>query len=205
MIKRTSQFLLVLGMQNKQRKIFQLTGLSGAGKTTLASGVKERLGEQGYKIEVLDGDEIRKTLSADLGFTRSDRLEHLRRLAGIANTIEADVILIAVINPYAESRSFFRESCNAGLIWNRCNLAVLRQRDTKGLYQKAFLPEDHPAKLRNLTGVNDVFEEPSDADLIIDTDKTGIEESVRQICNYIGSEYGRATENAVSSDHGLKT
>lgn len=167
------------------KQIFQFTGLSGVGKSTLSQIVKERLVQEGCKVEILDGDELRKTLSVDLGFSEQDRLEHLRRVAHLATVTKADVVLIAVINPYERGRLLFKEKCNAELIWLKCELEVLKERDTKGLYYRAFLPEDHPDKLSNLTGVNAPFEEPVNVGLTVFTDNQTVGEAATEICCYI--------------------
>lgn len=167
------------------KSVFQFTGLSGAGKSTLSLALSRDLMASGLSVAILDGDELRKTISADLGFSQLDRLTHLKRVAHLATTMEADVVLIAVINPYEQGRQLFKQQCSAKLIWLNCPLAELKKRDTKGLYRRAYLPDEHPEKLANLTGVNAPFEEPQFADLIVDTDCLSIEESTNQIANYI--------------------
>lgn len=178
----------MIKFRQKMQCIVQFTGLSGVGKTTLAFFAARELSAAGYKVAVLDGDDLRKTLSADLGFSRRDRLEHLRRLAWLTNETDADVVLVAVINPYEQSRAYFRSRGCGALVWLRCDLAVLRSRDTKGLYARAFLPPGHPDRLDNLTGVNDPYEEPTDADLIIDTGKETLEEAGEKLVAYLLSE-----------------
>lgn len=168
-----------------QKKVFQFTGLSGSGKTTLAIEVKKLLEKQGCTVEVLDGDEIRKSISADLGFSREDRLENMRRIALCAKKSSSNVVLIAAVNPYREGREYLREHCQAELVWIRCQISVLRQRDTKGLYKKALLPNNDPRKLENLTGINDPFEDPEQADFTIDTDKENVNRSTERLFNYI--------------------
>ncbi|MNK23530.1 putative adenylyl-sulfate kinase [compost metagenome] len=172
-------------MPTISKNVFQFTGLSGVGKSTLSLAVREKLSKKGYKVEILDGDELRKTISADLGFSEIDRLTHLNRVAQLAAKVNADIVLIAVINPYEKGRQLFRECADAKLIWLRCSLQVLKSRDTKGLYQRAFLPDDHPDKLRNLTGVNAPFEYPEQADLIIDTDRLEIDQAAELIVQHI--------------------
>lgn len=167
------------------KRVIQFTGLSGAGKTTLSFAIKQDLTTKGYKVVVLDGDELRKTISIDLGFSEKDRLEHLKRVADLADAISADFVLIAVINPYEVGRQIFKEQCGAKLIWLRCQISILRQRDTKGLYRRAFLPTNDPDRLSNLTGVNAPFEEPIHADLIVDTDQLEVEEASALIVNFI--------------------
>jgi adenylylsulfate kinase len=175
-------------VDKRKKKIFQFTGLSGSGKTTLALEVGTLLREQGYVVQVLDGDEMRKSISAGLGFSRSDRLENMKRIARYARECPADVVLIAVINPYAEGRDYIRHNTRAPLIWIRCGVDILKQRDTKGLYKKALLPDSHPARLGNLSGINDPFEEPQDADFVVDTDKDSIARSAFHLCAYISGK-----------------
>ncbi len=161
--------------------IFQFCGLSGAGKTTLANALSNELDAKGYRVKVIDGDVYRQTLCKDLGFSRADRIENVRRLGIYATSLseEFDFIFIAVINPYEEGREILRESCNAKLVWIKCDIAVLINRDTKGLYQKALLPDGHPDKIYNLTGLNDVFENPVAVDLVVNTDLLSIEDSLQ--------------------------
>ncbi|WP_113660995.1 adenylyl-sulfate kinase [Pedobacter nanyangensis] len=170
------------------KNVFQFTGLSGVGKSTLSAAVSEKLMAKGYQVTVLDGDELRKTISADLGFSEEDRLAHLTRVAQLAASINTDVILIAVINPYEKGRQVFRDYANAKLIWLRCGLAELKKRDTKGLYHRAYLPDGHPDKLTNLTGVNAPFEKPMEPDLVIDTDHLNITDASAEIGSYILKE-----------------
>ncbi|WP_442795369.1 adenylyl-sulfate kinase [Pelobium manganitolerans] len=174
--------------KTQRKKVFQFTGLSGSGKTTLAIEVKKLLTEQGYTVEVLDGDEMRKSISADLGFSREDRLENMRRIARCAKESAADVVLIAAVNPYREGREYLRAHCQAELVWIRCQINVLKQRDPKGLYKKALLPNHDPRKLKNLTGVNDPFENPELADLTINTDKENINHSTERLFSYISEK-----------------
>lgn len=175
-------------MDKREKKIFQFTGLSGSGKSTLALEVSKLLQEQGYTVQVLDGDEMRRSISAGLGFSRADRLENMRRIARYARESLADVVLIAVINPYAEGREYMRQDCRAALVWIRCGIDILKQRDTKGLYKKALLPDGDPAKLDNLSGVNDPFEEPEDANFVVDTDKDSIVRSAFHLGTYISGK-----------------
>lgn len=160
--------------------IFQFCGLSGAGKTTLANALYNDLQGRGYRVKVIDGDVYRQTLCKDLGFSRADRIENVSRLGVYAASLreEFDFIFIAAINPYEEGREVVRRSCSAKLVWIKCEIEVLINRDTKGLYQKALLPDGHPDKIYNLTGLNDVFEIPVAADLVIDTDLLSIEGSL---------------------------
>lgn len=174
----------------RMKRVVQFTGLSGVGKTTLATFASERLATLGYRVTVLDGDELRKTISAELGFSKQDRLEHLRRLAHLATEIEGDIVLVAAINPYEQGRAYFREVCDASLVWISSDLEVLRLRDTKGLYARAFLPEGHPQRLANLTGVNDPYEIPRESDLHIDTGKEALKDAGTKLIQYLKTKIG---------------
>jgi adenylylsulfate kinase len=167
--------------------ILQLTGLSGAGKSTLADTLKKDLEDKGLAAEVIDGDRYRKTISRDLGFSAADRKENIRRLAAVANTFRQQgiIAIIAAINPFEETRKEVAQRFGAKTIWVRCDLEILIQRDTKGLYRKALLPETDPQKIRNLSGINDPFETPSAPDLVIDTGSTDFETSKQSLLSFV--------------------
>lgn len=167
--------------------IIQLTGLSGAGKTTISNYVKNKLGEQGLKVEIIDGDTYRKTLCADLGFSHEDRCENIRRLAKAALSFSdsRDLAIIAAINPFEEIREELKTSYGVKTVWINCKVDVLIERDTKGLYKRALLPENHPDKLHNLTGINDNYDQPQKCDLIINTHTETTEASGDKLCEFI--------------------
>ncbi len=170
--------------------IFQLTGLSGAGKTTLATQVVELLRAKGMAAEMIDGDVYRKTICKDLGFTKEDRLENIRRLGTVAGALskEGKIVLIAAISPFQEARWELERNYQARTVFLHCSLEVLRQRDTKGLYRKAALPEGHPDKVQLLTGVSDVYEAPINPHLMIDTGKEPLTLSVAKLLDFIIGE-----------------
>jgi adenylylsulfate kinase len=167
--------------------IFQLTGLSGAGKTTVASKVVSCLVSKGVDATLIDGDVYRKTICKDLGFSKKDRLENIRRLGLIANefSLVGKTVIIAAINPYESARNELKIKYSAKTVWINCDLTILRNRDTKELYKKADLPDGHPDKIQFLTGVSDTFEKPANADLVIDTGILSIDQSVAILYNYI--------------------
>lgn len=167
--------------------LLQMTGLSGAGKTTISSHVKEHLQHLGYQVELLDGDVFRKTLCRDLGFSKEDRCENIRRMGFVADLLTRNniIVIIAAINPYEEIRRELQDNYGAKTVWVNCEIETLKQRDTKGLYRRAFLPENHPEKIKNLTGVNDVFEIPQNADLVLDTAQESVTQSVQKVVNFI--------------------
>jgi adenylylsulfate kinase len=167
--------------------LFQMTGLSGSGKSSIANLLKYRLLDMDFKVETIDGDEFRKTLCEDLGFSKEDRIENIKRLGFVANLLSRNEIItiIAAINPYNVARNELKERYNAKLIYIKCDIETLCQRDTKGLYQRAFLPKNHPDKIHNLTGVNDTFETPENPDLVIDTSEENLEDSLRKVLDFI--------------------
>jgi adenylylsulfate kinase len=172
--------------------IFQLTGLSGAGKTTLASRVVGLLLEQHIAAEIIDGDVYRKTICKDLGFRKEDRLENIRRLGAVANgfSSEGKVAIIAAINPYEQARKELEDQYNARTVFIKCDLETLHQRDTKGLYKKAALPEGHPDKVILLTGVSDTYEIPSSPAMVIDTGTETLDFSTRKLFEFICKQIG---------------
>lgn len=168
--------------------ILLFCGLSGAGKSTLANSVKELLGRQSIPVEVIDGDAYRACLFADLGYSRQDRSENLRRLGYLADKFAAHgiVTIISAISPYDDVRkelvALYRD---VKVVFVDCALDELRRRDTKGLYRRASLPDDAPDKLTCLTGVNDPFEPPSEPDLYLNTRDSGIVECTARVCEYV--------------------
>ena len=168
--------------------LLQFTGLSGAGKTTIANQVRQHLIELQYKVEILDGDEYRKTLCRDLGFSREDRRENNRRLGMLGIILLRNDILtiISTINPYEADRQELRNSSDKVFtIFIRCDFNTLVKRDGKGLYQRAMNTRHPMGFINNLTGVNDPYEPPEDPDLIIDTDIESISESTQKLMSFI--------------------
>ncbi len=167
----------------------QLTGLSGSGKTTLAVNTKKLFEAEHYKLEILDGDEYRKHLCRDLGFSKEDRLENIRRLGFIGLLLASYhvITIMSAVNPYEQMRQELKRP-NSRLIWIDCPIEILKKRDTKGLYKKAQLPEDNIDKIRNLSGYNDPYETPVNYDLRIDTGYENPQTSTMKLLNYIKSE-----------------
>lgn len=165
-------------MSNKGFTIW-FTGLSGAGKSTLAEAIEERLKAHGRNVEVLDGDIVRLHLSKGLGFSREDRDTNIKRIGFVCSLLTRnDVICIsAAISPYREARQWARtEIGNFFEVYLKCPIEVCRQRDVKGLYKLV-----DEGKIKGFTGVDDPYEEPEYPELVIDTDKETVEESVRHI------------------------
>jgi len=166
----------------------QLTGLSGSGKSTIANGVKKLLQSNGYRVEVIDGDVYRKKICPDLGFSRTDRHKNIRRLGFISNKFAEHGIIsiLAAINPYEEIRKeLLLYGRHVKTVWINCDMDTLVKRDNKQLYKRAMLPDDHPDKIKNLTGVNDPYELPENPDLVIDTAAEDEDTSIEILFNYI--------------------
>jgi adenylylsulfate kinase len=156
-----------------------LTGLSGAGKSTLARLIERRLRELDRNVEVLDGDVVRTHLSRGLGFSRTDRDTNIKRIAFVCNLLTRNgvVSIAAAISPYHEARGWARKEIgNFVEVYVKCPLDVCRQRDVKGLYKQV-----EEGKIKGFTGVDDPYEEPDHPELVIETDKETIEESVTHI------------------------
>ncbi|MBS1512502.1 MAG: adenylyl-sulfate kinase [Bacteroidetes bacterium] len=168
--------------------IIQFCGMSGAGKTTLARAAQKELQRRGIAVEIIDGDEYRASLCKGLGFSKQDRMENMRRMAFVAHQLSryGIVSIICAINPYEEMRKEIRDIYpNVSTAHLDCSVEVLKIRDTKGLYQKAFLSADNPNKITNLTGINDPFEVPKEPDLYINTDTDTIVKCVNKLVQFI--------------------
>ena len=155
------------------------TGLSGAGKTTLARMVEDQLIARGHKVEVLDGDVIRTNLSKGLGFSKEDRDTNIRRIGFVCNLLTRnDVVAIAAaISPYREVRDELRRDIGAFVeVYVSCPIDVLAERDVKGLYKKALAGE-----IKNFTGVDDPYESPLAAEVVVETDIETPEQSAARI------------------------
>lgn len=170
--------------------VIWFTGLSGAGKSTLAMRVERALFNKGYQTYVLDGDNVRKGLNADLGFKPEDRAENIRRV-GEVSALQCDaglVCLTAFISPYRADRRRARETCKDGdfhEVYIKADVATCESRDPKGLYKKA-----RSGEIPNFTGISSPYEAPDKPELIVDTMKYSIEECVEQITDYIEKNIG---------------
>ena len=164
--------------------VFWFTGLSGAGKSTLAMLVEKQLFEKGYNTYVLDGDNVRHGLCADLGFSPEDRAENIRRIGELA-ALQADAGLITVtafISPYQADRNRARTARPKQFheIYVKADLATCEERDPKGLYKKA-----RDGKISEFTGIDSPYEPPQNPELVVDTQTNDIDTCVRQIVEYV--------------------
>lgn len=186
------------GMQSKGFTIW-LTGLPGAGKTTLAQLIGEEFRAIELPVEILDGDEIRQRFTQYLGFSREDRDENIRRIAFLAKQLShvGTVVIVAAISPYARARKDARmEIGNFVEVYVQCPLETCIQRDPKGLYAKAKRGE-----LLQLTGFSDPYEEPVTPDVIVHTNQETPRQSLEKIFQYLS---GRKFVHAPSSTQMLE-
>lgn len=170
----------------------QMTGLSGAGKSTIANAAKPKLEALGYRVEIIDGDEYRKSLSRGLGFSKEDRNENIRRLGFVGKVLARNgvVAVMAAINPYNDIRE---ELCandpSCKLVHVACDIPTLCGRDPKGLYKKALLPDSDPQKIKNFTGISDPYEAPLSPDLVLNTAAQTLDESVVAFVTFVQENY----------------
>ncbi len=167
--------------------VIWLTGPSGAGKTTLANALAERLEELGYSVEVLDGDGIRTKLYPDLGFSEREREIHNKVVIEMARLLAKNgvITIVALISPFRSVREYAREQIEKFIeVYVKCPLEVRIKRDPKGLYSKALKGE-----IKGLTGYDGVYEEPENPDIVVDTSKLSVEEEVEYLINKL-KEFG---------------
>ena len=162
------------------------TGLSGAGKSTIAEVVEAELRGRGLRVEVLDGDVVRTHLSKGLGFSKEDRDTNIRRIAFVADLLSRNgvVAITAAISPYREIRDEARELMGDRFveIYVKATVEECARRDVKGLYEKAFKGE-----IKEFTGVSDPYEPPLDPEITIDTEAQTVEESAARVLAYLDS------------------
>lgn len=160
------------------------TGLSGSGKSTVASALQEKLFDQGKISYILDGDNIRHGLNSDLGFSEKDRKENIRRIGEVANLfVDAGIITItSFISPHMKERNDIRKKLRKKFIeiYVKCNIEECEKRDPKGLYKKA-----RSGEIKDFTGIHQEYEEPLNPEITVNTSEQNIEESVNVIYDYL--------------------
>jgi bifunctional enzyme CysN/CysC len=172
-------------LKNQRPRVLWFTGLSGAGKSTIANLVEKKLHALGRHTFVLDGDNVRHRLNRDLGFTDADRVENIRRVGEVASLM-ADaglIVLTAFISPFRAERRMVREMLHAGEfveIFVDTPLAEAEKRDAKGLYKKA-----RSGRLKNFTGIDSPYEPPENPEIRVDTTRLSAEEAAEQIVEYL--------------------
>lgn len=177
-----------MSKENKNSQIgFTLwfTGLSGAGKSTIANILEVKFKELGLKVEILDGDVVRTHLSKGLGFSKEDRDTNIRRIGYVASLLSRNgvIAITAAISPYCEIRDEVRTMHdNFVEVYAKCPLEAVEKRDVKGLYKKA-----RNGEIPQFTGVSDPYEEPSNPEIMVETNKEKPEESANKILNWLKS------------------
>jgi adenylyl-sulfate kinase len=159
--------------------VIWLTGLSGAGKSTIAKSLSRCL----WDVEVLDGDEVRTNLSKGLSFSKEDRDINILRIGYVARLLakHGAYVVVAAISPYREAREQVRHSTkNFVEVYCKASLDTLKKRDPKGLYKRVLAGE-----IKGFTGIDDPYEEPMVPDLTLDTENTTVEECVTRLLNYL--------------------
>ncbi len=173
-------------MLNKHASgLLWFTGFSGAGKSTVAHGVERELFKLGIRSYVLDGDHIRYGVNSDLGFSRNDRRENIRRMAEISRLfVDAGLMVLACfISPYREDRALVRNKFpgdNFYEIYVKCPIQECVRRDPNGKYKMA-----RQGLIKNYTGISAPYEEPEDPDLVLDTEKTVIDDSIQLVLQFM--------------------
>ena len=179
------EFKLSRAIRNEQNKhssfVVWFTGLSGSGKSSLANALEQRLFEDGYKVYVLDGDNIRLGINNDLDFTDAGRNENIRRVAEVAKLmVDAGIIVItSFISPFKMQRKAAKEVIGVNdfvEVFIDCPIEVCEQRDIKGLYKKA-----RKGEIKHFTGINSPYEAPENPDISVPTNNQDIKECIDQI------------------------
>lgn len=168
-------------LKSQKAMCIWFTGLSGAGKSTLANLLEQRLTALGRHTYLLDGDNVRHGLNRDLGFSDADRSENIRRAAEVSRLmVDAGlIVIVSFISPFDFERKFARSLFADGRfkeVYVKAPLEVCEARDAKGLYAKA-----RRGQLPNFTGIDSPYEAPSDAEIVVETDKLSKEEAVSEI------------------------
>lgn len=165
--------------------VIWLTGIPSSGKTTTARALREQLENMGFKVEILDGDEIRENLSPELGFSKKDRELNVKRVTYVSHLLSRNgiMVVVALISPFRSFREYARSvigGSNFVEVWVKCSVESCIKRDSKGLYKKA-----HKGAITNLTGVQDSYEVPLNPEVVIDTEQQSPQFCVNRILNYL--------------------
>jgi adenylyl-sulfate kinase len=163
--------------------VLWLTGLSGAGKSTIAAKLAPALAERGHRVELLDGDEVRTNLCQGLGFSRADRDTNIARIGYVAGKLAKHgvAVLVAAISPYRQARDQVRAQVDNFIeIHVAAPVATCAQRDPKGLYAKALSGE-----ISNFTGVSDPYEPPLAPEIVLHTETQSVDESIHQVLGWL--------------------
>ncbi|MEH1929762.1 MAG: adenylyl-sulfate kinase [Nostoc sp.] len=156
-----------------------LTGLSGAGKTTISQGVELQLKTRGFPVEILDGDVVRTHLCQGLGFSKEDRDINIRRIGFVASLLSRHqvIVIVSAISPYKETREEVRQMTgNFVEVYVKASLNICEKRDVKGLYAKA-----RSGEIKQFTGIDDPYEEPVNPEITCNTEQETVDESIAKV------------------------
>ncbi|OUS31483.1 adenylyl-sulfate kinase [Gammaproteobacteria bacterium 45_16_T64] len=172
-------------LKNQRPFLLWLTGLSGAGKSTIANELECEMYRGGHHSYILDGDNVRQHLNGDLGFSNGDRVENIRRIAEVSKLfVDSGMIIIAAfISPFRAERELAKRLLEEGEfveVYVKASLDICEKRDSKGLYKKARLGE-----IKNFTGIDSPYEEPVSPDIVIDNALNSVEDNVQIILAYL--------------------
>lgn len=167
------------------------TGMSAAGKSTIAHTLESELFARGRLTAVFDGDNVRHGLNKDLGFSKADREENIRRIAEVAKLFVENglIVMTAFISPYRDDREKVRSIMGKDFveIYIKCPIEELEKRDPKGIYKKA-----RAGLVKDFTGISAPYEEPLNPELVFDTSAMSVEECVKELLDYLNSHHNRA-------------
>ena len=172
-------------LNNHRSIVLWFTGLSGSGKSTLAHALEEKLFQKSCRTFVLDGDNVRHGLNSNLGFSETGRTENIRRISEVSKLMLESglIVMTAFISPIKKDRNEARKLISSGdfiEIYCKASLETCENRDVKGLYKRA-----RAGEITNYTGIDSPYEVPENPELIVDTDKQSLEESVSSILNFL--------------------
>jgi adenylyl-sulfate kinase len=169
--------------QKRSAVVIWLTGLSGAGKTTIGKALEEELLKRGAQVEFLDGDDLRRTISSELGFSNEDRETHAKRVSYLSHLLSRNgiITIVALISPFRSSRHYARNLVgNFVEVWVQCSIDTCQRRDPKGLYKKA-----QEGKINNMTGIQAPYEAPVDPEVIVNTEEIKPQECAAKIISFL--------------------
>jgi adenylyl-sulfate kinase len=163
--------------------VLWFTGLPCSGKTTVADKVAEKMKAKDMKVERLDGDIVRKSLTRDLGFSKEDRDKNIERVTFVAMILSRNgvAVLPAFVSPYIGARDNARKECTNFIeVFVKCSVEECEKRDVKGMYKKA-----REGIIKDFTGVDDPYEEPPNPEIVLETDKETLDESAQKVVEYL--------------------
>ena len=172
-------------VNSKKTWTIWFVGLHCSGKTTISKKIANVLRSKHIKLEVFDGDEVRKTISSDLGYSLEDRNTHMKRVANLCkeHNEKGTLCIASVASPTKKSRDYARNTLSSiAIVYVKCPVAVCETRDVKGHYKKA---RNNEEGFENFLGITLPFEEPKNADLILETDKENIEKSTDKLIDFL--------------------